>query len=97
MQANIVDCTKFRDEEIFAVQWRTSHKIKEKLSISRTEQAILQPFHKIPSPVVGHVPLQAKKDNKTRMDRLWTEIYRQYEDIVRLKTSEQEHAAVLQS
>ena len=48
---------KVRDEEIFAVQWRTSHKIEEKLSNSRTEQASLQLFHKIPSPLLGHVPL----------------------------------------
>ena len=46
---------------------------------------------------VGHVPLQAKKENKTRMDKFWTENYRPYEDIVGLKTSEQEHAASILS
>ena len=58
-------------------------------SVEVTDQTSLKPFNKIPSPpawpLVGHMPLLAKKENKTRMDRFWREIYQEYGDIVRFK------------
>ena len=57
--------------------------------VAATEQTTLKPFNQIPSPpawpLVGHLPLLAKEENKTRVDRFWREIYQQYGDIVRIK------------
>ena len=58
-------------------------------SVEAADQTSLKPFNKIPSPpawpVVGHIPLLAREENKTRIDKFWRELYQQYGDIVRFK------------
>ena len=64
------------------VRWRSSQ-----ASGDPVEQAL--PFHKIPSPpawpILGHVPLLAKEEVRTGIDKFWREIYQEYGDIVRFK------------
>ena len=51
------------------------------------EQAL--PFNKIPSPpawpIIGHVPLLAKEEVRTGIEKFWREIHQEYGDIVRFK------------
>ena len=58
-------------------------------SVEAADQTSLKPFNQIPSPpawpLLGHIPLLAREENKTRIDRFWRELYQQYGDIVRFK------------
>ena len=57
--------------------------------VAPSDKTSLKPFNTIPSPpawpLVGHLPLLAREENKTRLDRFWRDLYQQYGDIVRIK------------
>ena len=67
-------------------RWQSSQ-----ASVEPTEKSpgSLLPFNKIPSPpawpLLGHLPLLAKEENRTGLVKFWKEIYQQYGDIVRFK------------